>query len=409
LDLLPNLFRTEFSKITSVLCKSFGLAHIETAEDIASETFLAAMETWPYNGIPSNPTAWLYTVARNKARNFIAHSEVFRTKVAQELRREGVLQPEPNIDLSEVNIQDSQLQMLFAVCHPSIPPESQIGLALRILCGFGIDEIAKAFLTNKETINKRLLRAKDKLKSENVELRFPGKPELHTRLDNVLTTLYLLFSEGYYSESNDEVLREDLCWEAMRLTHLLLLDKDMQQPKTYALLSLMCFHSSRFKARKDQSGGIIIYDDQDEALWDKELVARGAEFLHKGSTGTELTTYHIEANIAYWHTIRNNEEKWANILQLYNKLLILQYSPVAALNRTYAIFKVKGAQAAIAEAEKLKLVDNPFYFSLLGELYQGINVDEARRNFEKAMELAGTVADKRIIESKLNALKPALS
>jgi len=404
MELLPHLFRKEFSKITSVICKSFGLEHVEMAEDIASDTFLAAMETWPYNGVPANPTAWLYTVAKNKARNLMAHNDVFRRKLAPELKQQDSSHTGFEIDLSESNIHDSQLQMLFAVCHPSIPAEAQVGLALRILCGFGIDEIATAFLTNRETINKRLLRAKEKMKSENIQLRFPDTTELHGRLDSVLTTLYLLFSEGYYSENNNEVLREDLCWEAMRLTHLLLLGKEMQQPQTYALLSLMCFHASRFKARRDKSGRMIMYDDQDEALWDMELVARGAEFLHRGSTGTHVTKYHLEASIAYWHTTKDSAGKWDNIFQLYNKLLMVQYSPVAALNRTYALSKVKGKEVAIVDAENLNLVDNPFYFTLLGELYDGIDRVKARTNFERALALARTTADKSLIKSRLDRL-----
>lgn len=403
-DLLPHLFRTEFSKITSVLCKSFGLEHVETAEDIASETFLAAMETWPYNGVPENPAAWLYAVARNKTRNHLAHHVVFRQKVGPGLNGDNI-QSDIEIDLSESNIHDSQLQMLFAVCHPAIPPESQVGLALRILCGFGIDEIANAFLTSKETINKRLFRAREKLRSENIKLRFPEGAELQARLDSVLTTLYLLFSEGYYSESHHEVLREDLCWEAMNLTNLLLQAKQTQEPKVYALLALMCFHASRFRARKDRSGRMIMYDEQDEALWDVELIAKGAELLHKAATGTVVSKYHLEANIAYYHTVRgDDDEKWSNILQLYNKLLMLEYSPVVALNRTYALYKVKGSAAAIEEAGKLNLAGNQYYFTLLGELYRQIDPARSRMNLEMALAVAKTDADRHLIQVKLDML-----
>jgi len=159
-ELIPHLFRTEFRKITTVLCKHFGVEHIEIAEDIASDTFLSAVETWPYKGLPANPTAWLYTVAKNKAKNYFHRSNIFSEKIVTEIKRSSLETEESEINLSEENIIDSQLQMLFAICHPSIPTEAQIGLALRILCGFGINEIANAFLTNNETINKRLSRAK---------------------------------------------------------------------------------------------------------------------------------------------------------------------------------------------------------------------------------------------------------
>ncbi len=209
-DLLPHLFRTEFRKITSVLGKFFGIDHIEVAEDIASETFLTAMETWTFRGIPGNPTAWLYAVAKNKAKNYAVRDHLFKEKISKRLKSSSTEAYEIEIDLSEQNITDSQLQMLFALCHPSISAEAQIGLSLRILCGFGIDEIATAFLTNRETINKRLFRAKEKLRAGKVRIEFPDKEEINKRLDTVLTTLYLLFNEGYYSESQDSVVREEL-------------------------------------------------------------------------------------------------------------------------------------------------------------------------------------------------------
>src|SRR5678815_3005718 len=192
-ELIPHLFRTEFRKITAVLCKHFGIEHIEIAEDIAGDTFLQAVETWTYKGLPANPTAWLYTVAKNKAKNYFHRSNIFSEKIALDIKNSSPQTEEPEINLSDENITDSQLQMLFAICHPSIPTEAQIGLALRILCGFGVNEIASAFLTNKETINKRLSRAKEKLRSENVKIEFPGKTEINDRLETVLTTLYLLF------------------------------------------------------------------------------------------------------------------------------------------------------------------------------------------------------------------------
>lgn len=405
-ELIPHLFRTEFSKIVSVLCKSFGLEHVATAEDIASETFLAAMETWTYRGIPENPTAWLYAVAKNKTRNLLAHDDTFKRIVAVALKLQEPVVNEIEIDLSETNIHDSQLQMLFAVCHPSIPPEAQVGLALRTLCGFGIDEIADAFLTNRETINKRLFRAREKLKAGNVRMLVPAAPELQDRLESVLTTLYLLFSEGYYSETHNEVLREDLCMDAMRLTSLLLDSDQTKQPPVYSLLALMCFHASRFKARKDPTGGMILYADQDVSLWDQTLIARGAEYLHLASTGDRISKYHVEAGIAYWHTVSpDTDEKWESILQLYNKLLMIQYSPLAALNRTYALFKVRGRQAAIVEAEKLNLSSNLFYFMLLGELYCEVDQQKAKLNFEKAMSLARTTADKKLIMGRMDLLR----
>ena len=404
-QLIPHLFRTEFRKITAVLCKVLGIEHMEAAEDLASETFLTALETWTFKGIPENPTAWLYSVAKNKARNHITRNNIFTGKVTQQVKYSLSGNEEIEIDLSEKNITDSQLQMLFAICHPSISTEAQVGLALRILCGFGIEEIANAFLTNKETINKRLFRAREKLRTEKVKIEFPLESEVNNRLETVLTTLYLLFNEGYYSESNDSVLREDLCLEAMRLTSLLIENEQTNRPAVNALMALMCFHASRFQARKNENGEMVLYHDQDETLWNQELITKGAYFLRQGSQGDKVSKYHLEANIAYWHTIKNDtSEKWDNILHLYNRLLQIEYSPIAALNRTYALSKVKGKQNAISEAEKLSLLNNHYYFALLGELYTDIDNKQAKQNFQKAFELAKTSADRQIIQRKINAL-----
>jgi RNA polymerase sigma-70 factor (ECF subfamily) len=405
-QLIPHLFRNEYRKITAVLCKLFGIEHIEIAEDIASETFLSALETWTYKGVPENPAAWLYTVAKNKASNYFRRHATFTQQVLSHVKNTNPASEEINIDLSNQNITDSQLQMLFAICNPVISPAAQTALALRILCGFGIDEIADAFLTNKETINKRLHRAREKLRNEKVAIEFPGADQLPRRMETVLLTLYLLFSEGYYSTSKDAVIRDELCLEAMRLILLLIENESTNLPSVNALYALMCFQASRLAARKSENGAVIFYNNQNEALWDYELISKGGYFLNQAATGNTLSKYHLEASIAYWHTIKaDSVEKWENILQLFNQLLQLDYSPIAALNRTYALFRARGKMTAIAEAEKLDLSDNHFYFVLLGELYTGIDNTRANINFEKALELAKTQTDKQTIENKMYLLK----
>lgn len=376
---------------------------MEIAEDIVSDTFLSALETWPYKGIPENPKAWLYAVAKNKIKNYILKTSNFENNIAHQIFQISEISTE--IDLSERNISDSQLQMLFAICHPSISKESQIGLALKILCGFGIDEIASAFLTNKETINKRLFRAKEKLKSEKIKIEFPSENKVEERIDTVLLTLYLLFNEGYYSENQDTVIRKDLCFESIRLLELLIENYAHKIPKIHALYALMCFHSSRFDARKDQNNQTVLYQNQDENLWDKALIEKGIFHLHLASKGETASKYHIEASIAYWMTIKqDSKEKWVQVLKLYNLLLFQQYSPIAALNRTFALSKVYGNEIAIAEAEKLKLESNPFYFSLLAELYLTIDLLKAKQNLEKALSLSNSNHEKEILHKKIAAL-----
>lgn len=401
--LIPHLFRTEYSKIVAVLCRRFGMENVALAEDIASETFATALYTWPYKGIPENPPAWLYTVAKNKAKNYLGREAAFRDKVSEQLLLTADETLWPDMNQVDAEIEDNQLQMMFAICHPTLPPEAQSGLALRLLCGFGIDEIANAFLIGKETVNKRLFRAREKLRNENISLDFPEPHELPARLDSVLATLYLLFSEGYYSESDDTIIREDLCEDAMRLTFLLTNNASTARPEVYALLALMSFHASRFAARISGNGDVVLYDDQDESLWDQELITKGAELLAKSATGTRLTRYHLEATIAYWHTQKSGSfEKWKNILELYDTLLEITYSPVAALNRIYALAKVKGKAVAIRAAEQLDLDGNHYYYTLLSELYRNVNQEKSRAFLEKALSYARTQKDRKTILRKMH-------
>ena len=392
--------------MVSVLGKKFGFDQLEIAEDIVSDTFLTAVSTWGIKGaIPPNPTAWLYNVAKNKAINYLEHHQVFEKKIAPTIKSESDKISEFDIDLSPQNINDSQLQMMFAICHPTIPVEAQIGLSLRILCGFGIDEIADAFLVDKDTINKRLFRAKQKLRDDNVAINMPGPAELDSRLQAVLRTIYLFFNEGYYSVSANKTLRKDVCFEAIRLCYMLVENKSTNKPDVNALLSLMFFHASRFDARLDEKGEPILYEEQDTTLWDTDLIKRGEYFLNISASGYKISKYHVEAAIAYWHTKKSDPEKWERILYLYSELLIIEYSPVAALNRTYALSKVHGKEKAIEEAKKLEVNEDHFYYTLLGELYTGIDNNEAKKNFERALQLAKTASDKNTIHKKIMRLQ----
>jgi len=408
-ELVPHLFRTEYRKIVSVLCKLFGIEHIEIAEDIVSDTFLLASQVWGLKGLPENPTAWLYTVAKNKSKDYLKHNSVFAKTIAKEIKLHAVASEEIEIDLSIKNINDSQLAMIFVVCHPCNSTEAQIGLALNLLCGFGADEIANAFLTSREIIYKRLQRSKEKLRAEKIKIEQPTSLEITDRLPAVLMTLYLLFNEGYYSSNQDITLRKDLCLEAMRLIYLLVGNEQTNQPSANALLSLICFHSSRFDARLNQNGEIVLYQDQDASLWNQELIEKGEYFLNRASQGSTISKYHLEAGIAYWHTIKaDTKEKWENILQLYNQLLLIEYSPIAALNRTFALAKVYGKNEAIIEAEKIKLTDNHLYHSLLGELYAGIDNTKAISHLHNALTLAKSTTDQLFISNKILECEKAI-
>src|SRR5690606_16338249 len=247
--------------------------------------------------------------------------------------------------------------------------------------------------------------AKEKLKAAAIKIEQPSPTAIASRLDAVLTTIYLLFSEGYYSASHHTVLRQEFCAEAMRLCRELLGGKRTGTPAANALMALMCFHASRFNARTGGHGELILYRDQNDALWDRLLIEEGQQYLNAASTGSHVSKYHLEAGIAYWHTQQaDTDEKWENILTLYNHLLTVAYSPIAALNRTFALAKARGKQTAIIEAEKLGLTGNPFYFSLLGNLYTGIDDGKAITNYRAALQLVATATDRQIIQRHIDAL-----
>jgi RNA polymerase sigma-70 factor (ECF subfamily) len=407
--LIAHLFRQEYRKITAVLCRHFGAGFMDAAEDIAADTFLTAAELWGMKGLPEKPVAWLYATAKNKARDLLKRRQIFQEKVALHAAATEDETTETDIDFSEQAISDSQLQMMFAICHPAISEEAQIGLSLRILCGFGIDEIAAALLIKCETVKKRLVRAKEKLRAEGIKMETPPAHEIEGRLDTVLRTLYLLFTEGYASSGADAVLRKDLCLEAVRLVLLLSENTITAAPRVHALLALMCFHASRFDARTDAQGDIILYDEQDERLWDAGLIAKGEYFLNLAARGPALSKYHLEAGIAYWHTVKaDSDEKWESILQLYNRLLVLEYSPLAALNRTYALAKARGRTAALAEARKLALEDNPQYHALLGTLCAGDDNAAAALHFRQAHALSESPFEKAVLAKKIACCEEAL-
>lgn len=395
-ELLPHLFRQEYARMTALLCRHFGLEHIELAEDIASDTFLRASENWALHGIPDNPAAWLYTVAKNKTKDHLRRLSNFEHRIKDSIRRDEAL-PEPDIEIDSKIIEDSQLAMIFAVCDPLIASESQICLALQVLCGFSVEEIANAFLAKKETIKKRLQRARADLRSGNFQLNALQESAITSRLDTVLKTLYLLFNEGYFSKSGSQLIRRELCAEAVRLTLLLTGQPSTNTSQVQALLALMCYQSSRLEARLNASGEVILFEDQDRQLWDQSLIDRGNYHLVNACNGEEASKYHLEAAIAYWHTTPTGNNKWEQILPLYTQLLQLAYSPVTALNRAFAYAKVYGNQAAISAVHNLNLTENTYYHALLGNLYTGIDKGKAVEHYKAAIQLSTSPVERHTL------------
>ncbi len=403
-ELLPHLFRQEYAKMTAVLCRHFGLKHIEIAEDIASDTFLKASENWAINGVPENPTAWLYTVAKNKTKDYFKHISVFETKIKETIKLNNT-EVDEDFKFDDQNIADSQLAMVFAVCNPTNCTENQIALALQILCGFSIEEIANAFLSKTETIKKRLQRARNNLRKDNFQIKSLNKSEIHFRLDTVLKTLYLLFNEGYFSKTNNQLIRKELCSEAVRLALVLTENPITNTSQANALLALMCFQSSRLRARTNNKGEAILFDEQDRSLWDKSLIDKGNYYFVNSCNGNEISKYHLEAGISYWHTIPPNKKKWQHILQLYNQLIQVEYSPITALNRTFAFAKVYGHKRAIGEAEKLNLTDSNYYHELVGYLYADMDIDKTIYHYKQAIKLTKSNTEKQTLTQEIERLR----
>lgn len=402
-ELLPQLFRQEYAKMTAVLCRHFGLKHIEIAEDIASDTFLKASEVWAINGIPENPTAWLYTVAKNKTKDYFKHITILENSVKTAVKQ-SELEEEKNFEFSNQHISDSQLAMIFAVCNPINSTESQVCLALQILCGFSVEEIANAFLSKSETIKKRLLRARTNLRNDNFQIKTLSETEIKLRLDTVLKTLYLLFNEGYFSKTNNQQIRKDFCSEAVRLTVILTDNEYTNTRQTNALLALMCFQSSRLEARTNEKGEAILFDEQDKNLWDKTLIEKGNYYLINACNGNEVSKYHLEAGIAYWHTTPTDQNTWKHILHLYDQLILIEYSPIKALNRTFAYAKVYGNEKAISEAEKLKLTVGNYHHVLLGYLYVDTDINKAIYHYKQAIGLTKSKTEKQTLTKIIQRL-----
>jgi RNA polymerase sigma factor (sigma-70 family) len=403
---VDHLFRHEAGKMVSVLSRMLGLDQLDTAQDIVQDTLLRAMSSWSFRGLPENPSAWLYRVARNRAIDHLRREKKFR-EISPFLGYP--LQPETPGDIewfADDEIRDSQLRMIFACCHPSIPTASQVALALKTLCGLDTGEIARAFLCGEETISKRIYRAREKMRSEKIALDLPPPAELPQRLDAVLHCLYLLFNEGYHSAHPDKLVREELCEEAIRLAYMLTLIPVTNLPRTRALLALFCFQASRLRARFDDRGQVLLLKYQDRSSWFKPLMDKGFRYLDSSIDGSqERSAYHLEAAIASLHASAKSFEStnWKSIYLLYGMLQELHPSPVVALNRAIAGYYAKGPHIAMEQLRKIEGLENyHLYHACLGEVHLGLGEkEEARTCFLKALSLTSSKQEQQLLESKI--------
>lgn len=414
-QLVDNLFRREWGKLVSVLTKLFGPQNLQLAEDVVQETLLKALHTWKINGLPENPSAWLFTAARNKAIDVLRRQKTqqqYARSVTPLLQSEYSLSPTVNELVNDAHIDDDQLKMMFVCCHPQLSGEAQVAIILKTLCGFSVAEIAKAFVSSYDTIEKRLYRARQSLKDNNVCFELPPIAAMDQRLDNVLTAVYLLFNEGYSSTHHDDLIRDDLVKEAMRLAVLISKSKLVNTGAAHALLSLMYFTASRSDARLDEEGNILLLKEQDRAKWDREMMGKAISHLEASATSDKLSRYHIEAGIAFEHAKATSYEKtnWSNILHYYDVLFRIYPSPVIALNRAIVIGELNGPLDAIQTIETMEGISllKKYYLlpATLGEMHSKLQQNEkAVAYFKDAVLLTQSLAVKKLLQQKIDALQ----
>jgi RNA polymerase sigma factor (sigma-70 family) len=408
---VEHLFRHEAGKMVATLTKIFGIEHLTLAEDVVQETLARALQTWPFYGVPKNPSAWIMRASRNLALDVVRRRKVFQNKQAEIIRlidRETAGADEAIF--SEEEIRDDRLRLMFVCCHPAIPADAQVALALKTLCGFGLTEISRAFLTTDAAIAKRITRAKQKIRQARIPFEIPAGEELTQRLDGVLQSLYLLFNEGYKASSGENLVREELCDEAIRLTELLVQHPAGNQPRTHALLALMLLNAARIPTRLDSEGNLLRLKEQDRTQWNQPMIARGMFHFAHSAAGDELSGYHLQAGIAACHCTAKDYEStdWRQILSLYDRLIEFDESPVVALNRAIAVANVHGPKAgveavgAIRNSQKL----NSYYllYAVLGEFEAQLNHQQAAaEHFRKSFELAETKSERAFLLKRLQS------
>jgi RNA polymerase sigma-70 factor (ECF subfamily) len=392
-SIVDHLFRRSAGRMTATLARILGADHLDLAEDVVQEALATALMQWPYNGVPENPEGWLYRVARNRA------IDVIRKKTRE--ISEAFAAREEAIPRFAHELEDDDLQMMLMCCDGRLAAETRLALTLKIVCGFGVDEIARALLAKPEAIAQRIVRAKRFIRDNAIELTLPSREELPHRLDSLLDVVYLMFNEGYAATAGDDLVRRDLVDEAIRLGEELC---SLKVPKIHALAALMHLQRARLAARVDAAGDLLLLDEQDRSLWDSDAIARGLRHLEASAAGNELTRFHVEAEIAAQHLF--DDTNWPRIVELYDDLMSIAPSAVVALNRAIAVAMVDGPVAGLAAAAALEpeLRDYVHFHAAIGELSRRAG-DRARaeEHFRRASELSSTLPLKRWFEKRARA------
>jgi len=404
--LVDDLFRREAGKISAWLARLLGPSRLELIEDAVQDAFGAALARWPFGGVPEKPAAWLAIAARNKALDLLKREAKLGPLDESAAWRLGFADPE------ETGRLDDTLSLMFVACHPALERDEQIMLTLKTVCGFGVAEIARAYLSTAEAVTQRLVRAKRKIREIGLGFELPQGRELEERLPALIAAIYLLFNGGYTSGEGEALMTRELCAEAVRLATLLIEHPMTATGECHALAALLSFHHARAEARTSDEGGLILLAEQDRGRWDHALIARGFAHLKKAMSSTALTTLHLEAAIAAAHAAASSfaATNWRAIAHHYRALEELKPTPVVKLNAAIATARVEGPAHGLELLDALsgerKLARYALYHSARGALLAELGRSaEAADAFSKALDCPINDAERAFLTQKLNACR----